>query len=66
MALKKREEARKALKRKKDNQSGGTNGGGGFGNFFAATGKILVIATPIILGVIFWRYIYHVKDSLPR
>jgi len=29
-------------------------------NFFSKSGKILVIAAPIIIGVVVWRYFYHV------
>ena len=38
---------------------------GGFGTFITKSGKILVIAAPIIVGIVVWRYFYHFKESIP-
>lgn len=68
MAQEKREKIKKILNEKarqgKDIKLPSDNGGG-FGKFIAISGKFIVIAAPIIVGVVVYRYLYQVKGSFP-
>ena len=38
---------------------------GGLSGFFVKSGKLLVVAAPIIVSVVVWRYFYFARDTLP-
>ena len=70
MAQQKRDELKKRLQQNPKKHVSGkdirprSGESGGFGTFITKSGKILVIAAPIIVGIVVWRYFYHFKDSL--
>merc|ERR1712228_278239 len=38
---------------------------GGLSGFVVKSGKLLVVAAPIIVSVVVWRYFYLARDTLP-
>jgi hypothetical protein len=69
-AKQKHEELKKRLQQKPKKDWGDKNvrpwsDEGGFGKFITESGKFLVFAAPVIVGIVVWRYFYHVKVSLP-
>ena len=38
---------------------------GGLSGLIVKSGKLLVVAAPIIVGVVVWRYFYFARDTLP-
>ena len=68
--LKKMQQKREDIKKRlqKSYNGGSTEDGsddGHYRNFISRTGKLLAFAAPIVVGVVVWRYLYHVKDSFP-
>ena len=67
--LKKMQQKREDIKKRLQKSfNGGSNDGSDdspYRNFISKSGKLLAIAAPIIVGVVVWRYFYHVKDSFP-
>ena len=68
-AQQKRDELKKRLQQKPKKEWGDKNvrpcSDGGFGKFITKSGKFLAIAAPVIVGIVVWRYFYHVKASIP-
>ena len=65
MIQQRRNEVKKRMEKSFNRDSEDESDDGRFKNFVSKTGKILVIAAPIIIGVVVWRYFSHVKDTFP-
>ena len=65
MIQQRRNDVKKRMEKAFNRDSEDGSDDGRYKNFFTKSGKILVIAAPIIIGVVVWRYFSHVKDSFP-